>query len=85
MKGKIKGKFKEEDKIKRLLWCNRHCCLCGKSCGIYIEFAHLPGKNKSTDIDDGIPLCFDCHAEIEAYDSKHPTSIQKEQNIRLKN
>lgn len=64
--------FREEDKIKRLLWCNRHCCLCGKSCGIDIEFAHLPGKEDSDDIDDGIPVCSGCHIKISAYNYKHP-------------
>lgn len=64
--------FREEDKVKRLLWCDRHCCLCGKSCGIDIEFAHLPGKENSNNIDDGIPVCSGCHIKINAYNSKHP-------------
>ena len=65
-------KFREKDKVKRLLWCDRHCCLCGKSCGIDIEFAHLPGKENSDNIDDGIPVCSECHIKISAYNSEHP-------------
>lgn len=65
-------KFREEYKIKCLLWCDRHCCLCGKSCGIDIEFAHLPGRENSDNIDDGIPVCSECHTKISAYNSKHP-------------
>jgi len=64
--------FPEEDKTTRLLWCDRHCCLCGKSCGIDIEFAHLPGKEDSHDIDDGIPVCSGCHTKINAYNPEHP-------------
>ena len=65
-----KSEFREEDKIKCLLWCSRHCCLCGKACGIDIEVAHLdPKKN---DIDNAIPLCYDCHAKIGQYNLKHP-------------
>ena len=51
--------FQEKDKIKLLLWCDRHCCLCGESCGIDI-------------IDDGIPVCSKCHIKIGAYDPGHP-------------
>jgi hypothetical protein len=64
--------FKEKDKIKCLLWCNRHCCLCGKSCDIDIELAHLPGRENSTKIDDGIPVCSRCHIVIGSYNPKHP-------------
>jgi len=66
------AEFKEEDKIKRLLWCDRHCCLCKKICGIDIEFAHLPSKEDSEDINDGIPVCSACHIKINAYNPEHP-------------
>lgn len=66
--------FSEKLRIKVLLWCDRHCCLCKKACGINIEVHHLVpeedgGKN---DIDNAIPLCFDCHSEIPRYNPKHP-------------
>jgi len=38
---KIRQDFKEKEKIQRLLWCDRHCCICEKACGIDIEFAHI--------------------------------------------
>ena len=68
------GDFSENDKIKCLLWCNRHCCLCGKLCGTNIEIAHIipKGKDESGDIDNAIPLCFDCHSEIGRYNDEHP-------------
>ena len=64
-------RFREEDKIRILLWCDRHCCLCDKPCGTDIEIAHIDpegGKN----IDNAIPLCYDCHAEIGRYNEEHP-------------
>lgn len=71
--------FSEEDKIKCLLWCNRHCCLCGKQCGNNIEIAHIIPKanrnipqNKIISMDNAIPLCFNCHAEIDRYNVRHP-------------
>lgn len=67
---KRKNDFREEDKIRVLLWCARHCCLCGKFVGLGIEVAHLD-PNKS-DIDNAIPLCFDCHAGIGHYNARHP-------------
>jgi hypothetical protein len=62
--------FSEEDKVTVLLWCARHCCLCGKQKGVGIEIAHL--DQKRSDIDNAIPLCFDCHAAIGHYSREHP-------------
>ena len=66
--------FSDEVKIKALLWCNRHCCLCGKACGTDIEIAHIvpKGKEGANDLDNAIPLCYDCHSEIGKYNREHP-------------
>ncbi|PWB56518.1 MAG: hypothetical protein C3F06_01140 [Candidatus Methanoperedenaceae archaeon] len=70
----MNGKFSENDKIKCLLWCDRHCCLCGEACGTNIEIAHISpkGESDSGNIDNAIPLCFDCHSEIGRYNEDHP-------------
>ncbi len=72
------GDFRDNDEIKCLLWCDRHCCLCGKACGTNIQIAHIipKGKSKSDDIDNAIPLCFDCHSEIGRYNKEHPMGNQ---------
>lgn len=62
--------FAQDDKIKVLLWCDRHCCLCGTSVGARIEVAHI--DSKKSNIEEAIPLCFDCHAEIGHYNREHP-------------
>jgi hypothetical protein len=72
-----KGDFSEDDKLKCLLWCDRHCCLCGKPSGSNIEIAHiLPRKRTDKSdvdhIDNAIPLCFECHSEIGKYNREHP-------------
>ncbi len=67
---KRKYDFSDEDKVKIILWCARHCCLCGEFSGIGIEVAHL--ERNSSDIDNAIPLCFDCHASVGYYNTKHP-------------
>jgi hypothetical protein len=68
------GNFSEKDKIKCLLWCDRHCCLCGRVCGVDIEVAHLEERSKpnSSNIDNAIPLCYDCHGKIGRYRDEHP-------------
>lgn len=68
------GDFAEKDKIKCLLWCDRHCCLCGKACGVDIEIAHIDEKKRvgSSHIDNAIPLCYDCHGKIGRYNEQHP-------------
>jgi len=63
--------FSEKDKIKILLWCDRHCCLCGKPCGTDIEIAHIDSKGEDN-LENAIPLCYDCHSEIGKYNKKHP-------------
>ena len=62
--------FSEKNKIKMLLWCDRHCCLCGKQCGGNIEIHHIDKENDNT-IENGIPLCFECHGLVHAY-KKNP-------------
>jgi hypothetical protein len=65
------SEFSPEDKIKMLLWCARHCCLCGKNAGPDIEIAHIDNKGGNV-IGNGIPLCYDCHAKIGHYNEEHP-------------
>jgi hypothetical protein len=71
---KRKGDFEEDVRIRVLLWCDRHCCLCKKACGVDIEVAHLEAvaDGGSGDIDNAIPLCYDCHAKIGHYNKKQP-------------
>jgi hypothetical protein len=70
--------FAELDKVKALLWCARHCCLCGKAAGVGIEVAHLDPR--SSDLDNAISLCFDCHGAVGHYNPEHPRG--RKYNIR---
>ncbi len=66
--------FKDEDKIKILLWCERHCCLCEKPCDTNIIIHHIEqegSEEKLSDTDNAIPLCYDCHGRIGSYNPKH--------------
>jgi len=64
--------FSEPDKIKILLWCDRHCCLCRKQCGTNIVIHHIEQRGKkSSNIDNAIPLCLECHGKIKSYNPEH--------------
>ena len=74
MPSKSPPPFKDENKIKMLLWCDRHCCLCDKQCDTNIEIHHIEqegNKEKLSNIDNAIPLCFDCHGRIKSYNPEH--------------
>ena len=66
--------FDQKVRTKALLWSDRHCCLCKKACGINIEVHHLVPESKDgrNEIDNAIPLCFDCHSEVMRYNEQHP-------------
>ena len=53
---------------KLLADCKRHCCVCWRRCGFRIELHHIKPRSEggSDDISNAIPVCFDCHAEIES-------------------
>lgn len=53
---------------------HRRCCVCHRFCGIKIETDHIVPKAEggTDDIENAIAVCFECHAEIHAYNDKHP-------------
>ena len=57
-----------------LVRCGRHCCLCGRYAGGKIELHHIKqvADGGEDTADNCIPLCLDCHAEVKAYDPRHP-------------
>jgi hypothetical protein len=52
----------------------RCCCLCQQFKGSKMEIHHIvqEADGGGDDEDNGIPLCFDCHAEVNAYNVRHP-------------
>lgn len=62
----------EKMRAKLFLWCARHCCFCGKACTTNIEIHHIDGNASNNDEDNRIPVCFDCHGELNRYNPKHP-------------
>ncbi|HOQ86601.1 MAG TPA: HNH endonuclease signature motif containing protein [Phycisphaerae bacterium] len=57
-----------------LVQCHRRCCICHRFCGTKIETDHIEPRAESgnDDIDNAIPVCFECHAEIHSYNPDHP-------------
>ena len=65
-----------------LIDSGRCCCFCHKYCGIKIELHHIIQKAEGGEdtFENCIPLCFDCHAEVKAYNPKHPKGRQFSEN-----
>lgn len=63
--------FPKNIEQEALVGCGRHCCLCHKFCGQKMELHHIIQGGGDT-FDNCLPLCFDCHAEVKAYNDKHP-------------
>jgi len=70
--------FNEKIKEDAMIACGRHCCICHKFCGNKMEVHHItPQKDDGEDtFENAIPLCFDCHAEVGAYNSSHPKGVR---------
>ncbi len=66
--------FNREQVSVLLSQCHRRCCICHRFCGIKIETDHIvPASEGGGDvIENAIPVCFECHAEIHSYNDKHP-------------
>jgi len=66
--------FNREEVSKLLFDCKRRCCVCLKFCGVNIEIHHINqhAYGGTDSIDNGIPLCFECHAEVNHYNDRHP-------------
>lgn len=65
-----------------LVSSGRHCCLCHKFCGIKLEVHHirLESEGGANTLENAIPLCFDCHADMTSYDKKHPRGTKYSEN-----
>lgn len=66
--------FDDSEVALLLAKCHRRCCVCHKFCGVKMEVHHIEwrSKNGSDDIENAIPLCFECHAEVNHYNPEHP-------------
>src|SRR2546425_8278060 len=66
--------FPEKDATALLAACHRRCCICHRYCGVKMELDHIIPKAEGgpDTIDNAIPVCFECHAEIHAYNDRHP-------------
>jgi len=66
--------FNREEVSALLSQCHRRCCICHRFCGVKIETDHIVPSNEGGGdvIENAIPVCFECHAEIHSYNDKHP-------------
>jgi hypothetical protein len=57
-----------------LLAAARHCCVCRRYKGALLEVHHITpeAEGGTSDFENAIALCFDCHAWAGHYFAKHP-------------
>jgi hypothetical protein len=57
-----------------LVKCHRRCCLCHRWCGVKMEIDHIEQEadGGANTADNGLPVCFECHAEAHGYNDRHP-------------
>ena len=66
--------FNKTEVEKLLVACHRRCSICHRFCGAKMELDHIIPKAEkgSNRIENAIPVCLECHAEIHMYNNKHP-------------
>src|ERR1039457_1879058 len=66
--------FSESIRTDLLVKARRSCCICHRFRGTNIEVHHIIplGRGGTDGAENGIPLCFDCHADVEHYSESHP-------------
>ena len=59
---------------EHLVRSGRYCCLCEEQKGARVEVHHIVPKAKggTRDFENAIVLCFQCHADVHAYEEKSP-------------
>jgi len=68
------GRFPEREATELLARCHWRCCICHRFCGVKMELDHMQSSADGgpDTIDNAMPVCFECHAEIHAYNDRHP-------------
>lgn len=66
--------FPAEDAQRLLAECHRRCCICHRFCGVKMELDHIVPRSEGgrDEIENAVPVCFECHAEIHLYNDMHP-------------
>jgi hypothetical protein len=66
--------FPAKVRLNALIACQRQCCLCHERKHTRIQCHHIipEADNGPGTFDNCIPLCPDCHAEVMAFNAKHP-------------
>lgn len=70
--------FSAKVKEDALVLCARHCCLCHLHKGLKMEVHHIVQHSEGglDVLDNAIPLCFECHADMRSYDHNHPKGLK---------
>lgn len=61
-------------RLEALIACQRQCCLCNERKHTRMQCHHIvqEADGGPDTFDNCIPLCPDCHAEVQAFNPRHP-------------
>jgi len=70
----IAMRFNPAVREQALVAAARHCCVCRRYRGVKIEVHHIvpEASGGTSDVDNAIALCFDCHTDAGHYKPEHP-------------
>ncbi len=66
--------FPKSVRLEALIACQRQCCLCNERKHTRIQCHHIiqEADGGPDTYENCIPLCPDCHAEVQAFNPRHP-------------
>lgn len=66
--------FPSSVRLEALIACQRQCCLCNERKHTRMQCHHIiqEADGGPDTLENCIPLCPDCHAEVKAFDPRHP-------------
>lgn len=70
--------FSPQVRREALVRAARHCCVCHRYKGVKVEVHHITPESEggSSEIDNAIALCFDCHTDAGHYNPNHPRGVK---------
>ncbi|MAG93198.1 MAG: hypothetical protein CMJ48_05560 [Planctomycetaceae bacterium] len=66
--------FPPRIKEEALVRSRRHCCICHRFGGLFVEVHHIEPEadGGANTIENAVVLCLECHGQVGHYNPRHP-------------